>query len=93
MLCRKYNFKWDIIGKYVRIKSKDGEWYFLNSDHGNKPIKLYHQNKYKKGGWHFQCKKRDIYSIFRYIKGHDDKIANCFSKVFKIDNLLKQIEI
>ena len=28
-LCREYNFKWDVIGEYVRIYSYKDSWYIL----------------------------------------------------------------
>lgn len=91
--CNKYNFKYDLMGDNIMIKSLRDTWYISNKEFvlGNK-IRLMHQNNYGSGGWHYQGSFHNFLHLFQYISNHDDKPFKKNNKMFRIINLLKQIE-
>lgn len=90
-LCLKYGFTWDIIGNYIKLRSKRDSWiieiFSLNKDR----IELKHLNNYGKNTAHHQGMFKSIESIFKYIDGHDNKFNTKYNKMFRIEKLLKAI--
>ena len=90
-LCLEYGFEWDVIGSYIRLRSKRDSWAIEKGDLDRFVIKLKHFNNYQGSGCHKQGSFSSLEDIFKYIKGHDNKHSTKYNKVFKIDQLLKVI--
>jgi hypothetical protein len=90
-LCKRYGFKFDFIGKYVKIVSKRDTWYFINRQYNTfDNIKLLHQNNYGGSGTHRQNRNfRSLKEVFAYIDGHDRKELTSRDKCSRIFDTLK----
>lgn len=92
-LCKKYNFRYDEIGKYIRVFSKRDTWYFVNRDY--RPyelIKLLHANNYGGAGIHAQKGGfNNLQQIFAYVDKHDKKELLRRDKTIRIAEKLKII--
>ena len=91
--CQQYDFDWDIIGEYVRIRSKRDTWLVLNRDHEGRKLKLRHMNAYDSGGSHFQCTCSGLRKLFDYISKHDNKEMFMSNKTDRIYNHLKELNL
>jgi len=94
-LCKEYNFKWDVIGEYVRIISYKDSWYMLNLEHEGRKIKHKHGNSCGSSLFHDQGNHKDIYKVFRVIHEHDFLAGYRYvdRSAKRINNICKQIGI
>jgi len=85
-LCKRYKFRYDELGAYIKIKSKYDTWYIENNEdlaeydiyHEN-TLKLTRKGRVNDNHWHRQKNKSNKYlklkldDVFNYIKRHDKK--------------------
>ncbi|AAK79141.1 hypothetical protein BJV85_002829 [Clostridium acetobutylicum] len=72
-LCRIYNFKYDFIGNFIRIKSKLDTWYIKRNQVMKEGIVLYHENTRQGVGMHHHGKHKNLKFLFKEIESHDNR--------------------
>lgn len=95
-LCLEFNFTYDVIGIFIRIKSKLGTYYILDQDTEGRPFKLYHANLFGSAGMHSHGKHTSLRNVMLSIKKHDGiykpgsrnnvctRMNNIFDKLHKV---------
>lgn len=87
----EYDFKYDTIGRYIRVYSNRDTWYIINKEYkSHEKIKLYHANNYGGAGIHKQKKNfSNLSQVFNYISNHDNRELLKKDKVQRIAEKLK----
>jgi len=70
----KLDFKIEVFGLYVKIRSKHSTWFIKNSCNMPKKILLYHNDTRGRNNMHKQGHYDNVLHVLLYIDGHDNKL-------------------